>query len=107
MVELKSMVRWALVLAVPAMAIGCGPASEEETGGLTPVQDEVLTPDVSTDVGTAEQELTTYHWVSTGFTCPYKGPIDVSYECQRRGYDGGSSLRCNKWTLQAYCYVRT
>jgi hypothetical protein len=107
MVELKRSLRFACVLAVTAMAVGCGPATEEEAVDGAPAQDEVLATDAPPpDVSTVEQGLTVYRWVNTGYWC--KQPINVAYECQRRGYDGGTSSQCGKTgTLLIYCYVRT
>ena len=106
MVELKRSLRFVFAVAVTTLAIGCGPGTEEEMGDGTPAADETVATEAPADVGSVEQAATIYRWVGTGYWC--KQPIDVAYECRRRGYDGGSDRQCGKdGTLLILCYVRT
>ncbi|RKH63973.1 hypothetical protein [Corallococcus aberystwythensis] len=100
--KLKSL-RFALVLAVTALAVGCGP--EEEMNDGAPTQETVGTK-APANLGTAEQELTVYRWVSTNNPC--KVPMNVYSACIARGYDGGSASQCGKTgTTLIQCYTRT
>ncbi|RKG73154.1 hypothetical protein D7W79_26340 [Corallococcus exercitus] len=106
MLKLKKSLRFAFALAVTTLAVGCGP--EEDMADNAAAREQVsTTTEAPANLGTAEQELTVYRWISTSNTC--KGIFNVNSMCIARGYDGGSALRCSKsgLTLEIQCYTRT
>ncbi|NOK38667.1 hypothetical protein HMI49_36290 [Corallococcus exercitus] len=102
---LKKNLRFALALAVTTLAVGCGP--EGDMADESSAQEMATATEAPANLGTAEQELTVYRWISTSNTC--KGIFNVNSMCIARGYDGGSALRCSKsgLTLEIQCYTRT
>ncbi|MBN8230183.1 hypothetical protein JYK02_21970 [Corallococcus macrosporus] len=95
---MKKTLRFAFALAVTTLAVGCGPQDD--------MIDEAPATETPANLGTAEQELTVYRWVSTNNPC--KIPMNVYSACVARGYDGGSASQCGKTgTTLIQCYTRT